>query len=147
MTRHERLKSSLRFKFWEVASFDHLGRPSPHPLAEPRLVLPAGRLDPRPQLDPPAPGPAARPGDRPMIAPADRPVLAGLDAGSLCSGIGALDLAARALGRVGIGVDLRFDYCRVARWRSFDSAQAAKPLTRTWAERQGGLFDHRGGGR
>jgi hypothetical protein len=26
-------------------------------------------------------------------------------------------------------------------------AQAAKPLTRTWAERQGGLFDHRGGGR
>ena len=24
MTRHERLKSSLRFKFWEVASFDQL---------------------------------------------------------------------------------------------------------------------------
>ena len=82
-----------------------------------------------------------------MIAPADRPVLAGLDAGLLCNGIDAVDLASRALGRVGIGVDLRFDYCRVARWRSFDSAQAAKPLTRTLAERQGGLFDHRGGGR
>jgi hypothetical protein len=28
-----------------------------------------------------------------------------------------------------------------------DPAQAAKTLARIWAERQGGLFDQRGGGR
>jgi hypothetical protein len=62
-------------------------------------------------------------------------------------GTGTTVMAARALGRVGIGVDLRWDYCRAARWRSFDPAPAAKTHARTWAERQGGLFDPRGGDR
>jgi hypothetical protein len=57
------------------------------------------------------------------------------------------DPAARALGRVAISIDLSFDYCRAARWRVFDAAQAAQALARTWADRQGGPFDHGGGGR
>lgn len=62
-------------------------------------------------------------------------------------GTGTTVMAARALGRMGIGVDLRLDYCRAARWGSLDPAQPAKTHARTWAERQGGLFDPRGGGR
>jgi hypothetical protein len=62
-------------------------------------------------------------------------------------GTGTTVLVARALGRIGIGVDLRLDYRRAARWRSFDPAQAAKTLARTWARRQGGLFDQQEGDR
>lgn len=54
-------------------------------------------------------------------------------------GTGTTALVARALGRVGVSVDLSLDYCRLARWRTSESKQARKALERTWAERQGVL--------
>jgi protein gp37 len=56
-------------------------------------------------------------------------------------------MVARALGRFGIGVNLAASYCRAARWRVFDSGQAAKAVARHWAERQPTVLDHQGGGR
>ena len=56
-------------------------------------------------------------------------------------------MVARALGRLGIGVDLASSYCRAARWRVFDPSLAAKAVARTWAERQPTVFDHQGGSR
>lgn len=44
------------------------------------------------------------------------------------SGTGTTALVASALGRIGIGVDLSFDYCRLAQWRTTDRAQIAKVL-------------------
>jgi hypothetical protein len=43
-------------------------------------------------------------------------------------GTGTTALVAKALGRVGISVDLSHDYCRIARWRTNDRAQLAKVL-------------------
>jgi hypothetical protein len=60
---------------------------------------------------------------------------------------GTTIMVARALGRLGIGVDLAASYCRTARWRVFDPRQAAKAVARTWTERQPIVFDHQGGGR
>jgi hypothetical protein len=57
-------------------------------------------------------------------------------------GTGTTVMVARALGRVAIGVDLSADYCRLARRRALDPAQAAKALARTWAQRQARLLDH-----
>jgi hypothetical protein len=62
-------------------------------------------------------------------------------------GTGTTVMVARALGRLGIGVDLAASYCRAARWRVFDPGQAAKAVARTWTERQPTVFDHQGGGR
>lgn len=42
------------------------------------------------------------------------------------SGTGTTAMVARALGRVGIGVDLSADYCRLGQWRTNDLAQHAK---------------------
>jgi hypothetical protein len=50
-------------------------------------------------------------------------------------GTGTTVMVARALGRIGVGVDLSEPYCRLARWRVFDSGHAAKALARTWAGR------------
>lgn len=41
-------------------------------------------------------------------------------------GTGTTAMVARALGRVGISVDLSADYCRLAQWRTNDGAQLAK---------------------
>lgn len=54
-------------------------------------------------------------------------------------GTGTVAMVARALGRTGISVDLSADYCRLARWRVFDSGHGAKAIARTDAERQGTL--------
>ena len=60
---------------------------------------------------------------------------------------GTTIVGARALGRLGIGVDLAASYCRAARWRVFDPGQAAKAVARTWTERQPTLLDNQGGGK
>lgn len=51
-------------------------------------------------------------------------------------GTGTTAMVARALGRTGISVDLSWDYCRIARWRVFESDHAAKVQGRTWHNRQ-----------
>lgn len=43
-------------------------------------------------------------------------------------GAGTTALAAKALGRHGISVDMSADYCRLAKWRTGDSAQLAKAM-------------------
>lgn len=43
-------------------------------------------------------------------------------------GTGTTALAAKALGRHGISVDMSGDYCRIARWRTNDPAELAKTL-------------------
>ena len=55
-------------------------------------------------------------------------------------GTGTVPMVARALGRIGIGVDLSSDYVRLARWRVFESGHASKSTARTNAERQGSLL-------
>jgi len=55
-------------------------------------------------------------------------------------GTGTTALAARALGRVGISVDLSEDYCRLARWRIFESGHAAKVAGKAAKESQGALL-------
>lgn len=52
------------------------------------------------------------------------------------TGTGTVPMVARALGRVGIGIDLSADYLRLATWRINQSGHAAKTEARTWAERQ-----------
>jgi len=52
-------------------------------------------------------------------------------------GTGTVPMVARALGRIGIGVDLSADYLRLANWRVFESGHAAKTMRRTNQERQG----------
>lgn len=54
-------------------------------------------------------------------------------------GTGTTAMVARALGRVGVSVDLSWDYCRLARWRVFRSGHGDKAARRTQAERQGTL--------
>ena len=56
------------------------------------------------------------------------------------AGTGTTLLVARALGRIGVGVDLHPDYCRLARWRVFHSDAASKAIGRTNLERQGSLL-------
>lgn len=56
------------------------------------------------------------------------------------SGVGTTIGVARQLGRIGIGIDLSFPYCRAAKWRVFESGQFGKAIARTWAERQGLLL-------
>ena len=47
-------------------------------------------------------------------------------------------MVARALGRIGVGVDLSHAYCRAARWRVHHDG--AKAISRTNLERQGQLL-------
>ena len=55
-------------------------------------------------------------------------------------GTGTTAGVARMLGRHGISVDLSEDYCRLARWRIFDSGHFSKTEDRTWADRQTSLI-------
>ena len=55
-------------------------------------------------------------------------------------GTGTTAMVARALGRTGISIDLSNDYCRLARWRIFESGGGAKIESRTNADRQGVLL-------
>lgn len=55
-------------------------------------------------------------------------------------GTGTTALVARALGRIGISVDLSHDYCELARWRIFESGHGKKAMARTNAERQGTIL-------
>ena len=56
------------------------------------------------------------------------------------AGTGTTVMVARALGRIGIGVDLSSDYLRLASWRVFESGHASKTVARTNGERQGLLL-------
>lgn len=56
------------------------------------------------------------------------------------SGTGTVAMVARALGRVGVGLDLSGDYLRLAQWRVFESGHARKTRERTDRERQGVLL-------
>ena len=53
------------------------------------------------------------------------------------AGTGTVPMVARALGRIGIGVDLSADYLRLVSWRVFQSGHASKTIARTNGERQG----------
>lgn len=55
-------------------------------------------------------------------------------------GTGTTAGVARTLGRIGVSVDLSWDYCRLGAWRIHRSGHFAKSEQRTWAERQG-TFD------
>jgi DNA modification methylase len=57
-------------------------------------------------------------------------------------GTGTVALVAKALGRIGISVDLSSDYCRLADWRVNHSGHGKKAESRTWKERQGTLDPH-----
>lgn len=61
------------------------------------------------------------------------------------AGTGTTMLAAKALGRVGIGVDRSADYCRLAQWRTTDPAGLAKAMRVSpppkQLDGQGTLFD------
>ena len=47
-------------------------------------------------------------------------------------------MVARALNRIGVGIDLSASYCKAGRWRVYHDA--AKAISRTWTERQGMLL-------
>lgn len=51
-------------------------------------------------------------------------------------GTGTTAAVARALGRIGVTVDLSRDYCRLAAWRTADPDLAAKVRGRMWRDRQ-----------
>ena len=55
-------------------------------------------------------------------------------------GTGTTAMVARALGRYGVSMDLSADYQRLARWRIWESGQAAKVAAKTDGERQAELF-------
>ena len=55
-------------------------------------------------------------------------------------GTGTVALVARALGRYGVSCDLSGDYQRLARWRIFQSGQAARVAAKTDGERQLSMF-------
>lgn len=56
------------------------------------------------------------------------------------SGTGTVPGVARQLGRFGVGIDLSFDYLRLARWFLDDGRRFSKTSTRTDRERQGVLL-------
>jgi DNA modification methylase len=55
-------------------------------------------------------------------------------------GTGTTAMVARAVGCLGISVDLSYDYCRLARWRIFESGYSRKVISRSALERQGSLL-------
>lgn len=61
------------------------------------------------------------------------------------AGTGTTMLAAKALGRVGIGVDMSADYCRLAAWRTSDRGELAKAMRvekpAPVPDGQGSIFD------
>jgi DNA modification methylase len=54
------------------------------------------------------------------------------------SGTGTVPMVSRALGRIGVGVDLSHSYSRAAKWRVHHDG--GKAISRTWVERQGSLL-------
>ena len=56
-------------------------------------------------------------------------------------GTGTTAMVARALGRYGVSCDLSADYQRLAKWRIWQSGQAARVAAKTDGERQGDLFE------
>jgi DNA modification methylase len=56
------------------------------------------------------------------------------------AGTGTVPMVARALGRLGVGLDLSRSYCRLAQWRVWESGHAAKAEQRTWRDAQAGMF-------
>lgn len=54
----------------------------------------------------------------------------------VCGGTGTTALAAHALGRIGVSIDISFSYSRLALWRARQPGQMAKILSRTAAEQQ-----------
>jgi hypothetical protein len=52
------------------------------------------------------------------------------------SGTGTTAMVASVLGRIGIGVDLSADYCRLARWRVDDPRERARVIGAKAPERQ-----------
>jgi DNA modification methylase len=50
-------------------------------------------------------------------------------------GTGTVPMVARVLGRIGVGVDLKADYCRAARWRVFSSGDWQQVIERTTGRR------------
>lgn len=48
------------------------------------------------------------------------------------AGTGTTVMAARALGRYGVGVDLSADYLRLAAWRIWEGPGVEKVRDRTW---------------
>jgi protein gp37 len=135
-------------------------RPAAGPwTAAPGTSTPHGRL-PTP---PPTPATGTMAGDRRVAdvqlrrrradhrgAGAGRPrrvglphlVFASVDEDSERPATGTTVMVARALGRIGVGVDLPEPSCRLARWRVFDSGHAAKVLAHTWAGHQTTLADN-----
>lgn len=55
-------------------------------------------------------------------------------------GTGTTAMVARALGHTGVSLDLSRDYCRVAKWRVFESGHSGKIESRTNGDRQGRLL-------
>jgi hypothetical protein len=51
------------------------------------------------------------------------------------AGTGTVPMVARALGRIGVGVDLKHDYARAARWRVFSSGDWQDVIARTTGRR------------
>jgi DNA modification methylase len=74
----------------------------------------------------------------------DAPVRPALVVDPFC-GTGTTMLTASMLGRIGIGVDMSADYCRLARWRCSDPGERAKalqvPKPPPVPDGQGSLFD------
>jgi hypothetical protein len=67
-------------------------------------------------------------------APPTRPAIVA----DVFGGTGTTAMVARALGRIGVSVDLSHSYSRAARWRVHHDA--GKAISRTWVERQGQLL-------
>lgn len=51
-------------------------------------------------------------------------------------GTGTTAMVARALGRVGVSVDLSADYCKLAKWRVYESDHDIKALARTFGGKE-----------
>lgn len=60
----------------------------------------------------------------------------------LFGGTGTTAMVARALGRIGISIDLSHSYCELARWRIFESGHWKKTLERTYDIKIPKTVDH-----
>jgi len=89
-------------------------------------------------------------GDRPKVGPGREYHLDGFKAPPTrpavvldpFSGVGTTCLVARALGRIGIGVDLSHAYSRAARWRVFESGEWQDIIAKTTGRRVKPLPKH-----
>jgi hypothetical protein len=132
----ERYRAAVAIAGYVCASTPH----TDHPNRRQPTTTPGQGL----QRAVPATGPAHRWPDRPPVRewqldgwwpPPSRPAVV-LDP---FAGTGTTVMVARALGRLGVGVELSAAYCRLARWRALHSGHAATAPARTNHERQGRL--------